>query len=160
LGSFTALAYAWSTLRYIGTGDPGVQALSLGRLKLPDLSFFQNRSGISYRARSSFDLGRVQIPFSVEYVYKGRPAFEFSLGYRLVNTIGNRKGAFHLQAYVSTDLGMGARISNDFKLGNNFFLSLGGSLFHANSLEGERNMGRMVSSLLGVDVWAKTSWIY
>ena len=164
LGSFTTWAYAWSGLRYIGVGDPNVTSLTLGALKLPDLSFFQGRSGLSYRLRSALNLGREQLPFSAEYVYKGSTTLEVSAGLRSSSFIGGgggaRKTGSSVQVYLSTAGGGGMRFWRDFAVGNASYFTLGTSLFTAQSLEGERTIGKLISSSLGVEGWAKFSMVY
>jgi len=162
LTSFTTWAYAWSVLRYVGTGDPSVSAARIGGVTLPDVSFFQNRNGLSYRLRTSLRFAdRLALPLSVEYVYRGTPTVEVSLGLRrLLGIAGVRKSGDLIQAYLCSDGGGGLRLAKDFPTGSRSFLSLGGSLFTTRSLEGERSMGYLLSSAAGVDIWLKQSWTY
>lgn len=160
-GSFTTYAYLWSLLRYIGVGDPQVNAFHVGRLKLPDLSFYQNADGLSYRVRSAVDFGNTVIPFSVEYLYKGTPAVELSLGAHFVNRIaGVRKTGSLIQAFLSTAGGIGVRAARDFQTGASSFASLEAALFTANSLEGARNVSFPVGSTLGAEVSLRWSKVY
>ena len=161
LGNFTTLAYAWSIVRYIGMGDPNVNSLSAGSLKLPDLSFFENRYGISLRARSALHSGKIYIPFSIEYLYKGTPQLEISLGYRNVSgAVSGHKLASQIQGYMSSKLGVGVRGTKEFSLGRSSFFTLSGSVFHVNSLEGERTLGRLVSNTLGAEATGRYSYVF
>jgi hypothetical protein len=154
--SSTSFAYAYSYLKYFASGDPSVKPLAIGAVKLPDISFFQNRSGLSLRLRSAIMSDKHAFPLSVEYVYKGRARAEFSLGYRLIeplNGIGKTGGL--VQGYVNTVGGIGARIFKDFPLGQSSYVTVGGSAFTVSSLEGERNLGKLLSNTLGVEGWGK-----
>ena len=83
LASFTTYAYVWGILRYFGTGDATVHTFHtfhLGPVKAPDISFFLNRTGLSYRLRSELRFSSFSIPFGLEYVYKGQATAELSVG--------------------------------------------------------------------------------
>jgi hypothetical protein len=154
LASFSTYAYAWSALRYVWNGDPVVSPLAIGAFVLPDLSFFQNRYGLSYRLRSALDFGAVAFPWSIEYVYKGQFATEVSVG------ILKRNPTFLIQAFASTLRGGGLRLTKQFggPTGSLFFL--GGSVFTLTSLEGERNLGFILPPGIGLEGWTRWSWAF
>jgi hypothetical protein len=159
--SFTSWTYVYSGLRYVATGDPQVHAWSVGAFKLPDISFFQNRRGISYRLRTGIRDGKRTFPISVEYVYKGTPTLELSFGIRNQDPIGGvQKTGSLMQAYLSTAGGGGVRFAKDFASGSSSFFSAGAGAFTAQSLEGERVLSRMLTSKLGVEFWGRWSLIW
>ncbi|MEK6580067.1 MAG: hypothetical protein AABZ55_12630, partial [Bdellovibrionota bacterium] len=128
---------------------------------IADLSFFENRYGISLRARSALHSGKIYIPFSIEYLYKGTPQLEISLGYRNVSgAVSGHKLASQIQGYMSSKLGVGVRGTKEFSLGRSSFFTLSGSVFHVNSLEGERTLGRLVSNTLGAEATGRYSYVF
>ncbi len=162
LGSFTNASMLWSFLRYIGTGDPTVYSPTIGSVKLPDLSFYQYRRGISMRSRFGFESsGNRYYPMSVEYVYKGSPAVEFSLGMRdLIPMAGVLKTGTLWQAFLSSAGGAGIRWSKDFLAGSSSYFTLGSSLFSDRSLEGERTGGHFVTNTIAAELWSKWTMTY
>ncbi|HTL12178.1 MAG TPA: hypothetical protein VL588_06810 [Bdellovibrionota bacterium] len=154
-------AFVWGLFRYIGTGDPNITAPKIGRFALPGLSFFENRNGLSYRLRTAYDTGSTSYPVSLEYVYQGKPTVEASFGIRHSEPIGNvRKTGSMIQGYINSELGLGLRAMKDFRAGSHSFFDLEGSIFTAQSLEGERNMGHMLFNPVGIEVAARYSIIY
>lgn len=157
-GSFTTWAYVWSVGRFIAGGDPNVEAFRVGSFKLPDLSFFQNRNGLSYRLRSAIDLGsNASLPVSVEYVYRGSATVEASVGLRQSEGVaGIRKAGSLVQGYLSSAGGFGIRAAKDFDTGGSLF-TVGGGLFSVDSLEGERTVSRLLSASFGLEFWGRWS---
>ena len=161
LASFTHWAYVYSAIRYIVNGDPNVNSLEIGAVRLPDVSHYLLRRGISYKIRSGLNFKDVFIPFAVEMVYKGDKALELSGAYRKVKKLaGSRSGAFEIGATLNTVGGFGVKISSDFAVSNAAIMSLGGSVYHPNSFEGERNIARLVATGLGIEAWTRFSFVY
>ncbi|MGE4105684.1 MAG: hypothetical protein AB7F66_00595 [Bacteriovoracia bacterium] len=158
--SATAWSYFLSVGRYVGTGDPNVSAPSIGAFRLPNFSFFQNRDGLSYRARAALDFSDYTLPFSVETIFRGRTVVEASFGYQgRGSTVGNRRGGFGTQGYFNTRGGFGAKFSHEFQAGGSTAFALGGSLMSANLLEGERNSGRWLNTSLALDFWTRLKFL-
>jgi hypothetical protein len=159
--SSTTWSYLYSFVRYVATGNPNVSHPRIGALRLPNVSFFQNRSGLSFRTRSALDYSDHAIPFSLEAVYRGRTAVEASVGYQSLVSQGSKKRVgFGLQGYASTLGGAGFRISQESQASQSTLLGYGGSVYTSNSLEGERNGGRWLSSFLALDLWARLRFIF
>ncbi len=161
--SASHFALLWSFFRYVGSGDPNVYAPTIGEFKLPDFSFFQYRRGISMRSRFAFgsEKSKTIYPASIEYVYKGSPAFEVSFGMReLMPMAGVLKTGVLWQFFLCSAGGGGIRWSRDFASGSSSFFTLGSSLFNDASLEGERNGGRFVTSSIAAELWGKWTMTY
>jgi hypothetical protein len=152
LASFSTYAYAWSALRYFWNGDAKVEPFAIGGFRLPDLSFFQNRYGLSYRLRSAYHTGATAFPWSLEVVYKGQFAAEASFGIRILQPV------LLVQAFASTMPGGGLRVMKQFGGPTGISFSIGGSAFTLASLEGERNLGFIVSPGLGLEGWGRLAW--
>lgn len=158
--SSTTWSYIYSFARYVASGDPNVPHPRIGAFRLPNVSFFQNRSGLSFRARAALDYSDHAIPFSLEAVYRGRTAVEASVGYQSLVSHGSKKRVgFGLQGYASTLGGAGMRISQESQVGQSTLFGYGASVYTSNSLEGERNGGRWLSDFLALDVWARLRFL-
>lgn len=159
-GSLTTYAYLWSVVNYLRDGNPNVSPFFIGHWKLPDLSFYLNRNGLSYRLRSSYVEEDRAFPFSIESIYNGTPTIEVSFGFRSLTPFKNiRKTGSLVQIYFNDTGGAGLKAIKDFLVTESSFISLYGSVFSINSLEGERNMGHLKANL-GYDASLKWSWIY
>ena len=159
--SSTTWSYVYSFARYVAAGDPNVSHPRAGAFRLPDVSFFQNRSGLSFRARMALDYSDHSIPFSLETVYRGRTALEASAGYQSLESQGSKKRiGLGLQGYASTLGGFGMRISRESQAGQSTLFGYGGSVYTSNSLEGERNGGRWLTSFLALDLWARLRFVF
>ena len=164
LGSATTWAYLWSTLRYIAVGDPTVHGLALGPVRLPDVAFFANRGGISYRLKTAIDVGGGGwIPLSVETQVRGPALIEGSVGYRKQSKGSRSRGGFGavtFQGFANTAAGLGVRVVDEMVLSQSLVLTLGAGVFTVNSLEGERSMDRLVNANLGFDAWGRISALF
>jgi hypothetical protein len=159
-GSSTFYGYLWGLGRYIVNGDPTVRSIMIGDVKLPDLSFFQNRDGLSYRVRSAIVGDDSNFIFSAENIYHGRSASEISAGWRWFPSKFGRGGGGLLQAFGCTRGGGGLRAEKSFQVGRGSTGTLGVAGFSVNSLEGEREITVLASDKAGGEVYARWSFIY
>lgn len=162
--SASTYAYALAALRYVAVGDPTVRGLSVGPVRLPDVSFYSNRGGISYKVRSQFQMSpTLSLPVSVEVMAKGASRIEGSVGVRASTRGGRAKhgyGAFQLHGLFNTGGGLGARLVHEQVLGPSFLLTVGSGIYLFPLLEGERTVDRLISSLYGFDAWARLSAVF
>jgi hypothetical protein len=158
LASSTSYAYIWGIVNYVGTGDTTVSSFKVGDFKLPDISFFQNRNGFSYRMRSALTKEDANIVFSAEYLWKGIHETELSAGYRWLRSKDHGGGL--AQVFACTTGGLGVRGEKMFLLGPNSLGTLGASAFSVNSLEGEREITILTSNKMGGEVYARWSFLY
>jgi hypothetical protein len=166
LGSFSTYAYLWSLGRYVATGDARTQALWLGPVRLPDLSFFQNPDGPSYRLRTELSLSSVSIPISAEVIFKGVFTVEASAGLRYPGQGGGRERSrselsyLLAKAYFNSQFGIGVEASKGLALGQHFLVALGTGIFNVQSLQGQRTLDFVLSSTLGVNGWGRLNYVF
>ncbi len=159
--SFTYWAYAWGVYNYIVNGDPGVKAFEVGGFKLPDVSHFLNRNGLSYKISSSYRATNYSVPFSVEKIYKGEEATEITVGYHMPHKFTfKRSGAFDVRLLYNTNSSYGLELSADRQLGQGIF-TVGYNYYESDTLMGERSASNLSDSAdAGTELWARYSWVY
>lgn len=166
LGSFSTYAYLWSLGRYVATGDARAHAFRIGPVRLPDLSFFQNPSGPSYRLRTELSFASFSIPLSAEVVYRGAFTVEASAGFRSPSQRGSESGSTRelsywlAKTYVNSALGVGVEGAKGFGLGQHFLLVLGAGFFTTRSLQGQRTMDFVLAEALGFNGWGRLSYVF
>ncbi len=151
-------AYGIGAVKYVFSGDPNVHPLSLGPIKMPDISHFLMYRGLSFKLRTAILNDSVQYPFELEYLYKGEKIIEASLGYRELRRVaGIRNGVMWVQGYFNSLGALGVKLQRDSKIGEKATASLGASLYQSNLLEGQRNISKFSSTNLGYELWGRIS---
>jgi hypothetical protein len=153
-GSFSTYALLWGHLRYFGTGFGATRGFRFGPVRAPDVAFFQNRQGVSYRVTTGLEFTQFGIPISIEYVYKGSPVAELSSGISYAGRTG-RQDLWLAKAYINSQLGVGLEALKEIPLGKWGVLTLATGLFTMGSLQGERNVNYVLSNDIGFDGWAR-----
>lgn len=160
--SFTYWAYWWGIYNYISEGDPTVKPFELGGFKLPDLSHYLLRNGLSYKLSSGYRADGFIIPFSIESIYKGTPSQEISIGFRKPFKLSAQRNAgYEINIIYNENGSTGYELSSDYELSPAVLLSAGYNRYDTNTFMGERNAVALDNSgLFGEEFWLKTSWVF
>jgi hypothetical protein len=160
-GSATHWAYILSGLRYMFNGNPIVMKPRLGRFRLPDVSHYALRNGLSYKLRSGFDFDRYHVPLYLEFVYKGKTSGEITTGMiRPISTSTRRKSYLSVLGVLNSQLAVGGRFQYDYPLQGQQLVSVGASLYQARTFDAERYVTRILGRDLGLEIWTRFSMLY
>ena len=140
-GSSTTYLLMYSFMKYMFEGDATVHSWELAGIRLPDISFYHSRRGISYKLRSGYRWHRWTFPFAVEHVTKGDMTTEGTLGVRY----DADQYAVTFTSIVGRSGGAGVEFDYYLPVADFANARLGSRIFYhsVNTLEGERNMSRV-----------------
>lgn len=160
--SATNWSYLYGAMRYVIDGDPTVRPFFVGAVKVPDVSHFLTRKGLSYKLRSGLRMGETMFPFAIEYVYKGDAAVELTLGYqKLFQATALRKGFYGIDGVLNANGSFGVIAHGDVPVGSTMLASLGASFFESGGLLAERRLAKALGDgKFGYEVWGRFSILY
>lgn len=158
-GSDTALLLSTATYgllfsywSYVTEDNPVPPPLEAFDLRLPDVDFYINRKGLSYKVKSGYRVDdELLFPFAVEQVYRGESTTEVSLGANF------RVGDFWIQSGFA---GSSYHAALDLLLTEQFLISGGVQHYDVNSLYGERNIPSLKEGDTSDEIWARISLVY
>jgi hypothetical protein len=159
--SATHWAFAVGVVRYLFQGDPTVVQPRLGRFRLPDISHFALRNGLSYKIRTGWEFSNYHLPIYLEYVYKGKVGAELTSGFiKKLSVSAQRKNYLSVLGVFNTQLAIGARVQYDKSFGPRLVASFGASVYQTKTYDAERYATRFLGSGVGFEGWARLSHIY
>lgn len=159
--SFSFWAHLWSVGRYVVKGDPTVESLEVGGLRLPDFSHYLMRRGLTLKANSGFQNGDRFFPVSFEYLYKGdTPKFEVGLGFREQKSAkGRLQKSYGFRVFINSHPSLSLKAHKSFSIAPDILLNLGAGYYHIDSFDGERHVPFINVGSAGYELWARLSWI-
>jgi hypothetical protein len=161
LFSSSTYAYLYGIYNFVANNESRVEHFSYKGFRLPDLSFYLMKRGLSYKLRSGYEFEnkKTNLVFEVEHVYKGKKATEISLGIDQSMNFKNK----NLKAKLISRIGPGVSttLETDLEITKNLWLGLGVNQFNLYSLWGERHISSLENEkTTHIDLYSTLNYYY
>jgi hypothetical protein len=156
--SSSTYAYIYGLYNYIKTGDSSIKHFTYKGFRLPDVSFYYLREGLSYKVTSGYQLENSWILFAIEHIFNGEDITEATLGFRHSFEYKSKKFVSEIKAMVGPSLSSTMEI--DMETSKNLWVKLGLSQINNHSLWGQRNINSLEDNEVDYNLWTNLSYYY